>query len=190
MEGSSPPIGACPAHLLPHLERHLLTPGRTCSNRSEARVTDSDFASGNESVYLLGSPGPGKPPTGNLVGNQGLPRRPPRPGRRLRQVDTRRAEAHHAGHMPDGVKSLGRHPPLIIDETDYVPFEPEASNVFLKLMSSSHDYASPVPTWNLPFSGWGRVSGDQAVAAAVIGRIVHHAHVLTLNGALSGRMDS
>jgi hypothetical protein len=35
----------------------------------------------------------------------------------------------------------------------------------------------------LPFSGWGGVFGDQAVAAAMIDRIVHHADVLTLKGA-------
>ncbi|WP_312846688.1 ATP-binding protein [Propioniciclava sp. MC1595] len=34
-----------------------------------------------------------------------------------------------------------------------------------------------------PFSGWGGVFGDQAVAAAMIDRVVHHADVLTLKGA-------
>lgn len=38
-------------------------------------------------------------------------------------------------------------------------------------------------TSNLPFCGWGGVFGDQAVAAAMIERIVHHADVLTLKGA-------
>ncbi len=32
------------------------------------------------------------------------------------------------------------------------------------------------------FSGWGGVFGDQAVAAAMIDRVVHHATVLNLNG--------
>ena len=36
---------------------------------------------------------------------------------------------------------------------------------------------------NPSFSGWGGVFGDQAVAAAMIDRIVHHADVLTLKGA-------
>jgi hypothetical protein len=36
---------------------------------------------------------------------------------------------------------------------------------------------------NLPFSNWGGVFGDQAVAAAMIDRIVHHADVLTMKGA-------
>ena len=44
-------------------------------------------------------------------------------------------------------------------------------------------HASLILTSNLPFSGWGGVFGDQAVAAAMIDRIVHHADVLTLKGA-------
>lgn len=38
-------------------------------------------------------------------------------------------------------------------------------------------------TSNLPFSSWDGVFGDQAVAAAMINRVVHHADVLTLKGA-------
>ena len=38
-------------------------------------------------------------------------------------------------------------------------------------------------TSNLPFSGWAGVFGDQAVAAAMIDRIVRHADVRTLKGA-------
>src|SRR5829696_4317932 len=44
-------------------------------------------------------------------------------------------------------------------------------------------HASLILTSNLPFSGWGGVFGDQAVAAAMIDRVVHHADVLTLKGA-------
>jgi IstB-like ATP binding protein len=43
--------------------------------------------------------------------------------------------------------------------------------------------ASLALTSNLPFYGWVGVFGDQAVAAAMIDRIVHQADVLTLKGA-------
>ena len=52
-----------------------------------------------------------------------------------------------------------------------------------QLVSSRYEHASLILTSNLPFSGWGGVFGDQAVAAAMIDRIVHHADVLTLKGA-------
>ena len=52
-----------------------------------------------------------------------------------------------------------------------------------QLVSSRYEHASLILTSNLPFSSWGGVFGDQAVAAAMIDRIVHHADVLTLKGA-------
>jgi DNA replication protein DnaC len=64
-----------------------------------------------------------------------------------------------------------------------MPFEAEAANLFFQLVSSRYEHASLVLTSNLPFSGWGGVFCDQAVAAAMIDLIVHHADVLTLRGA-------
>lgn len=50
-------------------------------------------------------------------------------------------------------------------------------------MTSQISYTNDLTDPNLPFSSWGGVFGDQAVAAAMIDRIVHHADVLTLKGA-------
>ena len=72
---------------------------------------------------------------------------------------------------------------LCIDEVGYLPFEQDAANLFFQLVSSRYEHASLILTSNLPFSSWGGVFGDQAVAAAMIDRIVHHADVLTLKGA-------
>jgi IstB-like ATP binding protein len=59
----------------------------------------------------------------------------------------------------------------------------DAANPSFQLVSSRYEHASLILTSNLLFSGWGGVFGDQAVAAAMIDRIVHHADVLTLKGA-------
>ena len=53
-----------------------------------------------------------------------------------------------------------------------LPFEQDASNLFFQLVSSRYEHASLILTSNLPFSSWGAVFGDQAVAAAMIDRIV------------------
>jgi len=62
----------------------------------------------------------------------------------------------------------------------YIPFEQDAANLFFQLVSSRYEHASLILTSNLPFARWGDVFGDQAVAAAMIDRIVHHADVITL----------
>jgi DNA replication protein DnaC len=51
---------------------------------------------------------------------------------------------------------------------------------------SRYEHASPSLTSNPPFSGWGGIFGDQAVAAAMIDRVVHHANVLTSRAPATG----
>jgi DNA replication protein DnaC len=52
---------------------------------------------------------------------------------------TRLAEAHHAGRLHDELRRLGRYPLLVVDEVGYVPFEPEAANLFFQLVSSRYE---------------------------------------------------
>ena len=71
---------------------------------------------------------------------------------------------------------------LVIDEVGYIPFEPEAANLFFQLVSSRYERASLIVTSNKPFGRWGEVFGDDVVAAAMIDRLVHHAEVVSLRG--------
>jgi hypothetical protein len=77
---------------------------------------------------------------------------------------------------------LARYPLLVIDEVGYIPFEPEAANLFFQLVSSRYERASLIVTSNKPFGRWGEVFGDDVVAAAMIDRLVHHAEVIALKG--------
>ena len=77
---------------------------------------------------------------------------------------------------------LSRHPLLVIDEVGYIPFEPEAANLFFQLVAARYERASLIVTSNKPFGRWGEVFGDEVVAAAMIDRLVHHAEVISLKG--------
>jgi len=103
---------------------------------------------------------------------------------------TRLPDAHRAGRLPQELARLRRYGLIIVDEVGYLPIEQDAANLFFQLVSSRYEHASLILTSNLPFSGWGGVFGDQAVAAAMIDRIVHHADVLTLKGASYRGIDS
>jgi hypothetical protein len=96
---------------------------------------------------------------------------------------TRLTDADRAGRLPQELAKLRRYGLIIVDEVGYLPFEQDAANLFFQLVSSGYEQAWLILTSNLPFSGWGGVFGDQAVATAMINRVVHHADVLTLKGA-------
>ena len=71
---------------------------------------------------------------------------------------------------------------LTVSEVGYIPFEPEAANLFFQLVSARYERASLIVTSNKPFGRWGETFGDEVAAAAMIDRLVHHAEVIALKG--------
>ena len=144
--------------------------------------TDHAGITAKENAIFLGPPGTGKTHLAT-----GLAIRACQGGHRVlfataSEWVTRLADAHHAGKLQAELTRLGRYPLIVVDEVGYIPFEPEAANLFFQLVSSRYERASMIVTSNKPFGRWGEVFGDDVVAAAMIDRLVHHAEVIALKG--------
>ncbi|MFF4240079.1 IS21-like element helper ATPase IstB [Actinomadura geliboluensis] len=147
-----------------------------------AHLGTLDFVAARENVVFLGPPG-----TGKTHLSIGLGIRACQAGHRVAFATAaewvaRLADAHATGKLQQELVKLARIPVLVVDEVGYIPFEPEAANLFFQLVSSRYERASLVVTSNKPFGRWGEVFGDDVVAAAMIDRLVHHAEVISLKG--------
>jgi DNA replication protein DnaC len=147
-----------------------------------AHLGTLDFVTAKDNVVFLGPPGTGKTHLAT-----GIAIRACQAGHRVAFATAaewvaRLADAHNAGKLQGELIKLGRYPLLVVDEVGYIPFEPEAANLFFQLVSSRYERASLIVTSNKPFGRWGEVFGDDVVAAAMIDRLVHHAEVIALKG--------
>ena len=71
---------------------------------------------------------------------------------------------------------------LIIDELGYLPFDPNAAHLFFQLVSRRYERGSLLITSNRSVGEWGSVFGDAVVATAILDRLLHHSHVVTIRG--------
>src|SRR5918992_1020624 len=69
---------------------------------------------------------------------------------------------------------------LIVDELGYLPFEPDAA--LFQLVSRRYERGSVLITSNRAIGEWGTVFGDPVVATAILDRLLHHSHVVTIRG--------
>ena len=70
----------------------------------------------------------------------------------------------------------------MVDEIGYLPISRTGAVLFFQLMTRRYEHASTVLTLNKGFEEWGGVFGDEVMAAALIDRLVHHCHIVTIRG--------
>ena len=71
---------------------------------------------------------------------------------------------------------------IILDEMGYVPFTKEGAELLFQLISDWYEKKSVILTSNLEFSQWNKVFVDTRLTAALVDRLIHHAHILSFTG--------
>ena len=72
---------------------------------------------------------------------------------------------------------------LVIDEIGYLPFGREEANLFFNVVAKRYERGSMILTSNLPFTQWaGAFADDQTLTAAMLDRLLHHAHIVQITG--------
>lgn len=72
---------------------------------------------------------------------------------------------------------------LVVDEIGYLPFGKEEARLFFNVVAKRYEHGSMILTSNLPFTQWATAFADDAtLAAALLDRLLHHAHVVQISG--------
>jgi len=86
------------------------------------------------------------------------------------------------GRLEQRLAQLSKPKLLIVDEFGYLPLEPQAAHLFFALVGRRYERGSMLVTSNRSVSEWGTVLNDPVVATAILDRLLHHSHVLTIRG--------
>jgi DNA replication protein DnaC len=77
---------------------------------------------------------------------------------------------------------LSRLDVLLIDEFGYLNLKAEQANTFFKLMEERYHRHSTVITTNLGYDEWHNFLGNKAMVEALLSRVRHYCHTVTING--------
>ena len=147
-----------------------------------ASLHELGFVARKENVVFLGPPGVGKTHLAislAVAAAQG--------GRRiyygtLSDLVESLEEAQAAGRLKQRLKTLTHPSLLVVDEIGYLPVSRSGATLFFQLIARRYEHASTVVTSNKGFEEWGRILGDEVMAAALLDRLLHRCHIVNIRG--------
>ncbi|MEA3378787.1 MAG: IS21-like element helper ATPase IstB [Nanoarchaeota archaeon] len=71
---------------------------------------------------------------------------------------------------------------LIIDEVGYMPIDRKDAHLFFQFICYRYERNSTIITSNKSFSEWERLFDDPVIATAILDRLLHHCHVINIEG--------
>jgi DNA replication protein DnaC len=152
-------------------------------DRAQVRdLASGRFVANGEAVLLLGPPGVGKTHLSVGIGRAVITAGYTVLFTSATALIAQLVTAHAAGRLDERLAHYCKPKLLIIDELGYLPVEPDAAHVLFQLVSRRYERGAILLTSNRAVSEWGQVFGDPVVATAILDRLLHHSHVLTIRG--------
>ena len=140
------------------------------------------FLDAGENVLIVGPPGVGKTMIATGIGIQACST-----GRKVLFVNTNDLMDHLTESMQNGTlketfAELQKIPLLIIDELPYLKMDKEKESLFFQVVRQRYEKSSLIITTNLPPGRWDEIFTGKIAAAAILDRLVHHCHVISITG--------
>jgi DNA replication protein DnaC len=142
------------------------------------------FITKNENVIFIGSPGTGKTHLAISLGYLATQKRIKAKFITVAELMLQMEVAKSQNRMSNFISKTVSHPSvLILDEFGYVKLNEEQANFMFLLVNKRYETGSIIITSNLTFSQWqGVLNNDEALTAAIMDRLIHHSHIVNING--------
>jgi DNA replication protein DnaC len=146
-------------------------------------LASCDFVAKHENVLLIGPPGVGK-----IILGPHLPSKPACAATACslppfsKHLASRLSAALADLSVDKVIKPLVDADLVILDELGFTPLGKTFADHIFRVVSERYERGSVIITSNKPFEAWGEMFADPILAAAVLDRLVHHAHIVPIIG--------
>ena len=140
------------------------------------------FVENSENIVFLGSSGVGKTHLAVSIGIAAAKRRNSTYFIKCHDLIQQLKKANNENRLEDRLRHFTKYKVLIIDELGYLPIKKEEAKLFFQLIDRRYERRSTILTTNISFSEWDEIFCDAVMANAILDRVLHHAHVVTITG--------
>ena len=140
------------------------------------------FLENNNNILLIGNSGVGKTHLATAIGIAAAKKRVSTYFIKCHDLISQLKKAHIENRLETRIKHFSKYRLLIIDEIGYLPIGEEEAKMFFQLIDMRYEKKSTIITTNINFNSWDDIFYDAVVANAILDRILHHSHVISISG--------
>ena len=152
-------------------------------NEQEMReITNLGFLEKNENIVFLGPSGVGKTHLATSIGIAAAKKHVSTYFIKCNDLLQQLKRAQLENRLDARLKHFSKYRLLIIDEIGYINLDKEDANLFFQLISRRYEQRSTIITTNKNLSKWSTIFGDPVIANAILDRLLHHSHIVSIVG--------
>ena len=140
------------------------------------------FIERKENIVFLGTPGVGKTHLSVALGIEAAKHRISTYFAKANDMLARLRKARDENRLDYQLRYYTRYSLLIIDELGFLPIQQGDEKLLFQVIDKRYERKSTIVTTNVQFAAWGDLFVEPTIANAILDRLLHHSHVVTIIG--------